>query len=113
MASAEQIFEQMVNAGEQAFGEGWGAVKTYAPAEFRKLAVQIEEIARNVARYKIDPREGYSEETGKLLLRMQRTASEGVLVATSRLTMIAVQNAMDAMYDVLREAFKGIVDSIL
>ena len=113
MATADQIYDRMMQAGEKAFGDGWSAVATYAPAEFRKIAIQIKEIADNVARHKIDRNEGYSTATGKLLLKMQRNACESVLVATTQLTMIAVQNAMDAMFDVLRKAFKGVFRSIL
>ena len=53
-ATAEKIFEEMMDAAEGAFGEGWDAVKIYAPAEFRKMAVQLEEIAENVAWDKLD-----------------------------------------------------------
>ena|ERR1700741_1779413 len=113
MATANQIFEEMMQAGEKAFGEGWSAVAAYAPAEFRKMAIQITEIAQNVAKYKLDKSEGYSPQTGKLLMKMQRTAAESVLVATTQLNLIAVQKAMDAIYKVLRKSFKGIVTSIL
>ncbi len=111
--SAEQIFEEMMAAGEKAFGASWSAVANYAPAEFRKMAIQITEIAQNVARYKLDKSEGYSEETGRILMKMQRTAAESVLVATTQLNLIAVQKAMDAMAKVLRKTFKGLVARIL
>jgi cell division GTPase FtsZ len=97
MATADQIFEEMMGAGKKAFGESWDAVANYAPAEFRKMAIQITEIAQN----------------GKLLMKMQRTAAESVLVATTQLNLIAVQKAMDAIYRVLRKSFKGVVKSIL
>jgi len=113
MASANEIFNEMMQAGEKAFGEGWSAVAAYAPAEFRKMAIQITEIAQNVAKYKLDKSEGYSPATGKLLMKMQRTAAESVLVATTQLNLIAVQKAMDAIYKALRKAFKGVVKSIL
>jgi len=113
MATAEQIFEEMMDAGQGAFGAGWNAVKQYAPLEFKKMALQIEEIARNVALNQLDGTQGYSVETGKLLMKMQRNACEGVLVATTQLTMIAVQKAMDAMYAVLRDAFKGVIEAVL
>jgi hypothetical protein len=113
MASADQIFEEMMGAGKKAFGDSWGAVANYAPAEFRKMAIQISEIAQNVAKYRRNKAEGYSPETGKLLMKMQRTAAESVLVATTQLNLIAVQKAMDAMYKVLRKALKGAVKSIL
>ncbi len=113
MATAEQIFEEMMEAGEDAFGAGWGAVQQFAPAEFRKMAVQLEEIARNVALYKVDKTEGYSLATGKLLMQMQRNACESVLVATTQLTLVAVQKAMDALFAVLRKAFKGVIKAVL
>ena len=113
MASAEKIFEEMMDAGEDAFGAGWSAVQQFAPAEFRKMAVQLEEIARNVALYKADKSEGYSLATGKLLMQMQRNACESVLVATTQLTLIAVQKAMDAMFAVLRKASKGVIKAVL
>ena len=102
-----------MDAGEDAFGAGWGAVQQFAPAEFRKMAVQLEEIARNVALYKVDKAEGYSLATGKLLMQMQRNACESVLVATTQLTLVAVQKAMDAMFAVLRKAFKGVIRAVL
>ena len=111
--SVEEIFSEMMRAGEKAFGEGWSAVAAYAPAEFRKMAVQISEIAQNVAKYKLDKTEGYSPETGKILMKMQRTAAESVLVATTRLNLIAVQKAMDAVVKVLRKTFKGFVSRVL
>ncbi|HZO01579.1 MAG TPA: hypothetical protein VFB93_10290 [Burkholderiales bacterium] len=113
MASADEIFREMMRAGEKAFGESWDAVSNYAPAEFRKMAIQITEIAQNVAKYKLDKSEGYSPATGKLLMKMQRTAAESVLVATTQLNLIAVQKAMDAMVKVLRKTFKGLVAKIL
>ena len=112
-ATADNIFGQIMNAAESSFKEGWTAVKRYAPAEFKKMAVQIEEIAANVAKYKINENEGYSEETAKLLFKMQRTACESVLVAVTQLTMIAVQKALDAIMQVLKNVFKGVIASIL
>lgn len=113
MASADRIFEEMLGAGKKAFGESWDAVANYAPAEFRKMAMQVTEIAQNVAKYKLDKSQGYSPQTGKLLMKMQRTAAESVLVATTQLNLIAVQKAMDAVYKALRKAFKGVVAGIL
>ena len=113
MATANQIFEEMMAAGEKAFGDSWSAVANYAPAEFRKMAIQITENAQNVAKYKRDKSEGYSPATGKILMKMQRTAAESVLVATTQLNLVAVQKAMDAMYKVLRKTFKSLVAGIL
>jgi hypothetical protein len=112
-ATADKIFDKIMSAAEASFKDGWSAVQQYAPAEFRKMAVQLEEIATNVAKYKADPEEGYSPQTGKLLFKMQRQACESVLVAVTQLTMISVQKALDAIVKVLRSSFKGTIGSIL
>ena len=111
--TVEQIVNEMLGAGEKAFADGWSAVAKYAPAEFKKMAVQIESIASNVAKYELDSKDGYSPETGKLLLQMQRNALESVLVATTHLTLIAVQKAINAILDVLKKAFQGALATVL
>src|SRR3954469_17339116 len=99
------IYSEIVDAAEGAFKEGWATVKDYAPAEFRKMAVQLKSIADNVAKYELDPEQGYSPATGKILFKMQRTACESVLVAVTHLTLLAVQKALNAIVKVLKEAF--------
>lgn len=111
--NADDVFNKMMGAAEGAFNEGWDAVKIYAPAEFRKMSVQIAEIAKNVTIYQIDNTQGYSPETGKLLFQMQRNSCEAVLVAVTRLTLLAVQNALNAIIKVLRDTFQGIISTIV
>jgi hypothetical protein len=110
--NVDEIFGKMMDAGEGAFKDGWQAVKNYAPAEFKKMAIQLADIAENVALYKIDSQKGYSPETGKILFKMQRTACESVLVAVTQLTLIAVQNALNAILKVLKDAFAGIISFV-
>jgi hypothetical protein len=111
--SAEEIFNKISGAAEGAFKEGWSAVKDYAPAEFKKMAVQIESIAQNIAAYELDHTQGYSPATGKILFRMQRRATESVLVAVTQLTLIAVEKALNAIVKVLKEAFGAALASAL
>jgi hypothetical protein len=111
--NADDIFNKMISAAEGAFGEGWSAVKIYAPAEFKKMSVQLAEIAKNVAVFQIDNTQGYSPETGKLLFQMQRTACESVLVAVTHLTLLAVQSALNAIINVLKDTFKGIIETVV
>jgi len=110
---ADDILQTMLGAAEGAFKDGWSAVRDYAPVEFRKMAIQIESIAENVARHAVDRHQGYSAKTGKILLRMQRNACESVLVALTQLTLGAVQKAMDAIFRVLRDAFRTALGGIL
>lgn len=102
-----------MNAAADAFEDGWDAVKDYAPAEFRKISAQLVEIANNVALYQLDDSQGYSPETGKLLLQMQRNATESVLVAVSTLTLIAVQNAINAIFAVILDTFASALAAVL
>lgn len=97
-----------------AFGDGWEQIKQYAPAEFEKMAVQIVSIARNVALYKTSNKQrGYSAQTGKILLKMQRTAMESVLVAVSALVLLTIQRAINAIFRVLRQTFETALKTIL
>ncbi|UCV05679.1 hypothetical protein [Dechloromonas denitrificans] len=111
--SADEIFAKISDAAEGAFKDGWAAVKGYAPAEFKKMAVQLESIAENIAQYQINSNEGYSPATGKILFRMQRTACESVFVAVTHLTLIAVQKALNAIVKVLKEAFSAVLAAVL
>jgi len=111
--SVEDIVGKMLQAGEAAFKDGWASVRNYAPAEFKKMAVQIADIAKNVAAYEINNDEGYSPETGKILFQMQRRSLEAVLVAVTELTLIAVQDALNAILKVLEDAFDGVLKAFL
>jgi hypothetical protein len=109
----DDIFNEMMGAGSAAFGAGWSAVAKYAPAEFRKMAVQIEDIASNVLKYQADKNQVYSADTGQVLLKMHKRSLEAVLVATTQLTLIAVEKAINAILDVLKKAFQGALATIL
>lgn len=111
--TVEEILNRITDAAEGAFKDGWQAVKTYAPAEFKKMSVQLAEIVENVAIYEIDKAQGYSPQTGKILFKMQRTACESVLVAVTHLTLIAVQNAINEIMQVLRDTFSGIISAVV
>lgn len=111
--NADEIYTKIIDAAEGAFKDGWQAVKTYAPVEFKKMSVQLAEIAENVALYEVDNTQGYSPQTGKILFKMQRSACESVLVAVTYLTLIAVQKAMNAIMKILKETFGGIIAMVV
>lgn len=109
----DDLFSTMMDNAADAFGDGWQSIKNYAPGEFKKLALQLVDITENVAKYQLNPDDGFSPETGKALLVMQRNAAEAVLVAMSTLTLLAVQKALNAIFDVLKTAFQGVLSSVL
>jgi hypothetical protein len=111
--SVDEILGKITDAAEGAFKDGWQAVKTYAPAEFKKMSIQLAEIVENVALYEADNNQGYSSQTGRVLFKMQRAACVSVLVAVTHLTLITVQKAIDAILKILRDTFSGIIAAIV
>ncbi|MCE7913646.1 MAG: hypothetical protein DYH15_02980 [Nitrosomonas sp. PRO4] len=111
--NADEIYSKIIGAAEGAFEDGWDAVKTYAPAEFKKMSVQLAEIVENVALYEMDKTKGYSPETGKILFKMQKAACESVLVAVTHLTLTAVQKAINAILKTLKDVFGGVIATIV
>ena len=59
MARVDDIFNALLDAAPKAFGDAWGQVKVFLPAEARKLAVELESIAENVAAFELDNTKGY------------------------------------------------------
>lgn len=105
----DNVLDTILDEASNAFGEGWDSIKGYAPVEFKKVTTQLLDITENVAKYLLDSNDGYSPETGQILLKMQVTATESVLVAISALTLIAVQNAINNIFEVLKSTFSELV----
>jgi len=113
MIDFEKLLKEILVTAESAFGSGWDHIKTYAPAEFKKLAVQVVAIAENIVAYQKDPSTGYPADTGKVLLQMQRNALEGVLTAVTALTIISVQDAINKVLTAIRNAFGGVLTAFI
>jgi hypothetical protein len=105
----DNLFSTILSEATDAFGDGWMEIKDYAPAEFKKISVQLIEIAKNVALYNIDESQGYSQETGKILFEMQYISTQSVLVAVSTLIKITVQNILNRIIKVLKDTFSELV----
>lgn len=97
--NADTLFGKMVDAGRGLGGDIWDGMQTVALPELKKIALQIAELAK--------PDSPWSEEESKILLRMQVRAAVGVIVAMTALTMLAVQNAINAILDAVREFVNG------
>jgi hypothetical protein len=109
----DKLYNNILAAAEGAFKDGWQAVKAYAPAEFKKMAIQLAEIAENIALYQADETQGYSPQTGKILFNMQKASCESVLVAITQLTLDTVQKAMKSIIAVLKNAVGTIISGVL
>lgn len=110
--NVENVLNKMLQAGTAEFGENWGNVSTFATVEFKKIAETVVDIAKNVAQYELDPEKGYPAEVGKMLLEMQKKSTEAVLVGLTALTLLAVERAINAVLQVIKEVFGGILDTI-
>ena len=90
---------QLISAGKGLAGNIWSQMETYAIPELKKIAVQIVAIAENI--------DDYTEKGAKALLKMQVTASVGVIVAMTSLVLFEVEKAINAILDAVRELVNG------
>lgn len=111
--SVEEVFSSMMQAGASSFGESWGDIATFAETEFKKMAQQISDIANNVAAHQKDPSQGYDAQAGKILMDMQRLSTINVLVSMSAMTMVMVEQALNAMLGAVKETLGGVLSVIL
>lgn len=95
------LFGKMLAAGKKLPGDIWGQMQTFAIPELKKIAIQIEAIAENVG--------DFTPKGAKALLEMQVTAAVGVIVAMTQLTMLAVQDAINAILKAVRDFVNGAV----
>jgi len=89
----DALVESMVSAGETLSGSIWHDMETFAVPELKKIAVQI--VAIEEAMLKTPP--PFTQEGAQALLNMQVTATVGVIVAMTTLTMLSVQTAVNSM----------------
>ena len=85
----------------------WPEVKDYAEAESKKLAENFVMIEKLKLTGEI------SEDQAKLHHEIQRNASRTVLLAIEGLGLVAVEKAMNAAMDVLRDTVNGALDFTL
>ena len=113
MASVDDIYKALMTAAPAAFGNAWKDAKGFVPAELHKLAVQLVSIADNVAKFELDNNDGYPPATGKVLLEMQKRATENVLIAVTALTLIALEDTINAVLKAAKGFVSGTVAALL
>jgi len=98
---ANDLTDQMLAAAKGLGGTIWSEMQSYALPELQKIAIQITAIAEHHADYKVAG--------AKALLDMQVKASIGVIVAMTTLTLLAVQDAINAILDAVRGLVNGAI----
>jgi len=95
--------EKMSGAASVVLRAQWPAIRSYADAEFRKLAQTLELILQEQATGQI------SNQEAAILLDMQKQATRSVLTALQGLGAVAAEEAINAALG----AVKGIVNGAL
>ncbi len=98
-----EVGTQMLNAALPILSQGGSSVKDYAEAEFKKIALQLEVIAKQTASGAITP------EGAVALLQMQLNSSKIVLQTLEGLSLIIVEKAINAALDVVKTAINSLL----
>ena len=97
------LVKTMVGAAEGAFGDCWDDIEKYTIPELEKIASTIVSIEANVVA------RNYTQAVADLILRMQLRATQSVIVATTGLLLLQVEQAIDKCLD----AIAGVVNKAL
>ena len=85
----DSLMKTMVSAAEGAFTGSWQDIKNYTVPELEKIASTIVSIEANVAA------KNYTQEVADLILRMQLRATQSVIVATTGLLLLQVEQGLN------------------
>ena len=105
--NVDQLLQQMLAAGAQAFGAGWKEVQKFATLEFKTLAQRIADIGDGLARGDFDLA------TAKLLTAMQVNTATAAIAGATTLVMLAVEAAINAVIGAIKEAVNAAVGAAL
>ncbi|HDY7896817.1 hypothetical protein ACEUKD_08395 [Vibrio diabolicus] len=105
--NVEQLTSQMIAAFSSELGEHWNKVEEYAKTEAKKLAENLVMIE------KLRLTQAITEEESKLYFDIQKNATRSVLLTIEGLGLIAVEQAINAAINVLREGVNTALDFAL
>lgn len=97
---ADALLSTMTKAAAGAFGRTWKDVKNYTIPELRKIAGTFVDIELGLAARP----PYYTRESADILLRMQIRATQSIITATTALTMIAVEKAINQILAAVKVA---------
>lgn len=92
------LLSSMVTAGQNLGGTLWADMQNYAVPELHKIAVQIVAIEQAM----LQPSPPYTPDGAQALLNMQITATVGIIVAMTTLTLLAVQAAINSIVSAVK-----------
>jgi hypothetical protein len=95
------LTSRMIAAGSALPGDIWSQMKSFAIPELKKIAIQVEAIAENLG--------DFTPAGARALLDLQVRAAVGVIVAMTSLTLLAVQDAINAILAAVRDFVNGAI----
>ncbi len=94
------VLKDMVAAGSESFGGGWGEIRDLAQIEFKSILQRIQEIGKGA----LDPDNTITLAKAKFLIKMQIDLAAQAIVALTTMTIVAVQKAIRAVLNVVKDA---------
>ena len=104
---ADALVKQMVSAAAAAFKDRWPDVKDYATSELNKIAQDIVFIEAQRVTGEM------TEDQAKLQLHLQTNASKTVLLAAHGMTILAVEAAINAALNVIKETVNAALGFVI
>jgi hypothetical protein len=102
-----ELAKKMFEAFESSLTDKWPEVKDYAETEAKKMAESLVMIEKLILTDQIN------EEQAKLHFQIQRNATRMVLLTIEGLGIIAVEQAINAALDVLKDTVNTALDFTL
>ncbi len=96
--NASELATNMLNAAKDVLSQKWPEIKDYAEAETKKLAEALVMIE------KLKLAGSITKEEAKLHLDIQKNATRAVLLTIEGLGILAVEQALNAAFAVVKEA---------
>ncbi|MEO2279746.1 hypothetical protein [Pseudoalteromonas pernae] len=95
--NAAELAGNMLGAMQGVLSEKWPKIREYGEAEAHKLAQSLSKIQTLIIAGEID------EEEAMLHLAIQRNASQSVLLTLAGLSALAVEQALNAAFDAIKD----------
>jgi hypothetical protein len=95
----DKLVQLMTATGKGLAGTIWSDMQTYALPELRKIGTQVVAIETEMS---MNP-PAYTQDGARALMGMQINATIGVIVSMTTLTLLAVQSAVNAIIQGIRD----------
>ena len=97
-----ELLESMMGAARESLSDDWPRARDYAKPELKKLAQSLIDITRLAASGKVN------RQQAKALLRIHRNTTLTVMLTVEGLGVIAVENAINAALEAVRDTMNAI-----